>query len=96
MALINNLDSTKVRLRWNIETHVVTVSCKNIHLASKYLSTLIIAKRITAIRAIVFTEVYPCNFVELYVGENIEKFHNFAHEKRYKPRSKFSDLLRSD
>lgn len=95
MAIVNNLDSTKVRLRWDIESHVVVVSCNNIHLASKYLSTLIIAKRITAIKAIVFSEVYPCKIVELYVGERIEAFHKFAHEKRYKPR-KFTDLLKSD
>jgi len=96
MAIVNKLDSTKVRLRWNLDTSVVTISCPNIHLASKYLSTLIISKRITAITAIVYSEDYPSNIVELYTGDSIEKFHNLAHEKKYKTRRKFTDLLGSD
>lgn len=96
MAIVNNLDSNKVRLRWNLDTQVITVSCDNIHLASKYLSTLIITKRITAISGIVYSEVYPSKIVELYVGNRIEEFHNLAHEKRYKTRTKFTDLLNAD
>lgn len=96
MAVVNNLDSNKVRLRWNIESHVVTISCTNINLASKYLSTLIIAKRVTAIAAIVYSETYPSKVVKLYAGKNIEKFHCLAHERRYKPRSRFTDLISSD
>ncbi len=93
MAVVTNLDSKKVRLRWNIETHVVTMACDNINLASKYLSTLIISKRITAIKAIVFYEVYPGPFVKLYAGKHVEEFHALAHERRYKPRSRFTDLI---
>lgn len=96
VAVVNNLDSNKVRLRWNIESHVVTISCTNINLASKYLSTLIIAKRVTAITAIVFSEKYPSKIVTLYAGDQIEKFHNLAHERRYKPRTRFSDLIGND
>ncbi len=96
MGVVNNLDSSKVRLRWNLDTKVIIISCSNIHLASKYLSTLIISKRITAVSGIVYSEVYPSKIVELYVGERIELFHNLAHEKRYKTRTKFTDLLKSD
>ncbi len=96
MAIVKKLDSNKVRLRWNVDTQVVTVSCDNIHLASKYLATLVISKRITSIKAIIFSITYPCKIVELYAGKRIEKFHHLAHEKRYKPRTKFTDLLGFD
>ncbi len=94
--MLNNLDSNKVRLRWDLDTHVVTVSCNNINLASKYLSTLIIAKRVTAISGIVYSAVYPSKIVKIYVGKCIEEFHNLAHERRYKTRTKFTDLLSAD
>ncbi len=96
MAIVKKLDSNRVRLRWDVDTNVVTASCDSIHLASKYLATLVVSKRITSISAIIFSYTYPSKIVELYAGKRIEKFHHLAHEQKYRTRTKLTDILGFD
>lgn len=94
MAVVHNLDSKNIKLQWNLETKRVRVTCHCPRIASAYISKLINQKRIGTISAVFYRENDDTNVVHLISGERIVRFIQEGFKTEYKPKSKFTDLLK--
>ena len=96
MAVIHNLDSKNIKLRWNLENKQVWVTCHSSRIASAYISKLIHQKRIGTISAVFYREDDETNVVHVFSGERIVRFIQEGFKKEYRTKTKFTDLLKKN
>ena len=94
MAIESTHDTKDVKLKWNVETKVVDVSCNDIGAASRHLSRLIEMKLVGTVEGVILRSADDGVLVRIFRGKRIIEFLTIGHEtKTYKPKTKFSDIL---
>lgn len=85
--------SYKIQVRYDQDRHVVRIVCVNREVSSKYLSRLIVEKKIGSVDTVIYSSAKNSKIVALLRGESLNRFLRIGQQHPLpKPKKTFSEL----
>lgn len=83
----------KVRLKYDLEGHVVRLVCSKKDIAAAYLTKLIVDKKIGSVDSVIYSPARNSRVVHLLRGEYLNRFLRAGQQYALpKPKKRFSEL----